>query len=84
MTFTLHPMTAAAAATVDSWASDPPYDFYNLGADPADRAAFLDPANWAHVRAIAVYERCGFERVGGKTVRTNGADHEFVRMARPA
>ena len=149
--FELVPMTPAHAAEVDGWRYDPPYDFYDLRADPEDRAAFLDPDGWEHTRAvldgpdgalvgfvqfdpkpgaaavglgmapaetgrgrgtafveagleyarerydperfelsvatfneraIAVYERCGFERVGTETVETNGGVHEFVRMAR--
>lgn len=32
-------------------------------------------------RAIAVYERVGFEGVGTRTVEANGGEHEFLDMA---
>jgi ribosomal-protein-alanine N-acetyltransferase len=149
--FEFVPMTPAHAAAVDGWHYDPPFDFYDLRADPEDRAAFLDPRGWDHTRAvlegdslvgfvqfdpkpgagavevglgmapgetgrgrgrafveagleyarerydpgtfelsvaafneraITVYERCGFERVGTETVETNGGEYVFVRMER--
>jgi ribosomal-protein-alanine N-acetyltransferase len=151
--FELVPMTPAYADEVDGWRYDPPYDFYDLRADPGDRAEFLDPDGWEHTRAvldgpdgdlvgfvqfdpkpgavevglgmaptetgrgrgrafveagldyarerydperfelavaafneraITVYERCGFERVGTDAVETNGGEYAFVRMARAA
>jgi ribosomal-protein-alanine N-acetyltransferase len=39
-------MTREFAAEIDEWRYDPPYDFYDLRADPEDRAEFLDPGNW--------------------------------------
>jgi ribosomal-protein-alanine N-acetyltransferase len=50
--FELVPMTPAFAERVDGWRYDPPYDFYDLRADPDDREAFLDPDGWAHTRAV--------------------------------
>lgn len=46
MDFTFHPMTIEAAEQIRAWRYPPPYDFYNLAADPDDLAQFLDPSNW--------------------------------------
>jgi ribosomal-protein-alanine N-acetyltransferase len=40
---TFRPMTADEAAAIDGWRYPPPYDFYDLGADPDDRNELLDP-----------------------------------------
>jgi ribosomal-protein-alanine N-acetyltransferase len=52
MRFELVPMDGAAADRIADWRYDPPYDFYDLDADPADYAEFLDSANWADTYAV--------------------------------
>ncbi|MFD1513048.1 GNAT family N-acetyltransferase [Halomarina rubra] len=146
--YTVEPMTRAVAVRIDEWRYDPPYDFYDLDADPADRAAFVDESTWPdrrfavsdadglvgfysfdpsgdtvdlglgmapdrtgegdgeafvrralavarerydpprvrlgvatfNERAMRVYERCGFERVGRTEEETNGGLYEFQWM----
>ncbi|UTF53932.1 GNAT family N-acetyltransferase [Natronosalvus rutilus] len=46
MEFNLVPVTGSAAEKIAEWRYEPPYDFYNLDADPEDYAAFMDPSNW--------------------------------------
>ncbi|MFC6992768.1 GNAT family N-acetyltransferase [Haladaptatus sp. GCM10025707] len=46
MEFSFRPLTQADANAVDSWRYEPPFDFYNLDADPADREEFLEASNW--------------------------------------
>lgn len=46
MTYTISPMTRAAATEIDEWHYEEPYSFYDLDADPEDRALFLDESNW--------------------------------------
>lgn len=46
MGFALRPLRPADAQTIDQWRYPEPYHFYNLEQDPADRAEFLDAANW--------------------------------------
>jgi ribosomal-protein-alanine N-acetyltransferase len=45
-------MDRAAGERIDGWRYDPPYDFYDLDADPADRQTFLDPTNWSDTYAV--------------------------------
>jgi ribosomal-protein-alanine N-acetyltransferase len=52
MTFHLVPMEASAAERIAEWRYDPPYDLYDLDADPGDHAEFLDPSNWADTYAV--------------------------------
>ena len=52
MAFHPVPMHAAAAERIAGWRYDPPYDVYELDADPADYAEFLDPANWSDTYAV--------------------------------
>lgn len=42
----LKPMTGEYAAAIAEWRYEPPYDFYDLDADPDDLAEFLDPESW--------------------------------------
>jgi len=44
--------TEAYADEVAAWTYPPPYDFYDLGSDPADAAAMRDPTRWNHHRAV--------------------------------
>ncbi len=146
-------MSERHARVVASWHYDPPYDFYDWAADPADLAELLDPAQREgryfavmdelgglvgffaffrceedavevglglrpdltghglglsflfsglefareryaparfrlavaafNQRAIRVYERAGFRRGESYMHRTNGGEHEFLRMERP-
>lgn len=46
MELILEPMGPAAVAAIRSWRYPPPYDFYDLDADPEDEAEFMDPTNW--------------------------------------
>jgi ribosomal-protein-alanine N-acetyltransferase len=150
MQFNLVPMDESVAERIANWHYDPPYDFYDLEADPEDYAEFMDPASWADTyavedgdgrlvgfftfspqdgaveiglgmhpnwtgrglgqkfieaglefararygaatfelavatfnkRAISVYKGFGFERVETYWQRTNGGEHEFLRMRR--
>jgi len=41
--YVIEPMTQAEAETVGRWKYPPPYDFYNVVADPADYADLIDP-----------------------------------------
>ena len=52
MRFELVPMDGWAAERIAGWRYDPPYDLYDLDADPADYAEFLDPANWSDTYAV--------------------------------
>jgi ribosomal-protein-alanine N-acetyltransferase len=56
--YRVEPMTREAATLIDDWHYDPPYDFYDLGADPEDRVAFLDESTWPN-RAFAVVDDGG-------------------------
>lgn len=40
------------AAQVEAWHYEPPYDFYDLAADPADAATTRDPTMRDHYRAV--------------------------------
>jgi ribosomal-protein-alanine N-acetyltransferase len=42
--YVIEPMTQAEAEAVGRWQYPPPYDFYDVGADPADYAELTDPA----------------------------------------
>ena len=146
-------MSQRQARAVAAWRYDPPYDFYDMVADPEDLAELLDPAQregryfavlddpgdlvgfsmFKHEgdtvevglglrpdltgrglglsfllaglefargryaparfrlavaafnqRAIRVYERAGFRRGESYMHRTNGGEHAFLRMERPA
>jgi RimJ/RimL family protein N-acetyltransferase len=46
-------MDAATAAEIAAWQYEPPYDFYDLAADPDDLRAFTDPADWDNTVAVA-------------------------------
>lgn len=49
------PMTTTVAERIDGWSYPPPYHFYDLATDQADREAFLDPASWPD-RVFAVHD----------------------------
>jgi|SRR5699024_6068594 len=57
-------MDADTAREIDSWSYPEPYDFYDLDADPADRALFLDSSTWPDryfaVRAADTADLVGF------------------------
>jgi [ribosomal protein S18]-alanine N-acetyltransferase len=151
--YRFEPMSQQQACSVAAWRYDPPYDFYDMVADPEDLAELLDPAQrdgrdfavlddpgdlvgffmFKHEgdtvevglglrpdftgrglglsfllaglefargryaparfrlavaafnqRAIRVYERTGFRQVESYMHRTNGGEHPFLRMERPA
>lgn len=46
MKFRFEPMSERHARAVAGWHYDPPYDFYDWEADPADLAELLDPVQW--------------------------------------
>jgi ribosomal-protein-alanine N-acetyltransferase len=71
--YVFSPMTAAVADTIDGWSYPPPYDFYDLAADPADREAFLDPDSWPD-RTYAVREAGGDRTLVGFVSFTPGAE----------
>lgn len=52
MEFTVREMDAHTATRIADWQYDPPYDFYDLAADPEDLAAFVDPENWDDIVAV--------------------------------
>jgi ribosomal-protein-alanine N-acetyltransferase len=57
------PMDAAAAQHIaDNWHYPPPYDFYDMTADPDDYAEFLDPSRWPihFVQALDGWDLIGF------------------------
>ncbi len=151
--YRFEPMSQRQARAVAAWRYDPPYDFYDMVADPEDLAELLDPVQRAgrdfavlgdpgglvgsfmfkhqgdtvevglglrpdrtgcgdglsfllaglefacgryaparfrlavaafNPRAIRVYERAGFRQGESYMHRTNGGEHAFVRMERPA
>ncbi len=151
--YRFEPMSQWQAHAVAGWRYDPPYDFYDMVADPDDLAELLDPVQregrdfavlgdpggllgffmFKHEgdtvevglglrpdltgrglglsfllaglelareryaparfrlavaafnqRAIRVYERAGFHRGESYVHRTNGGEHPFLRMERPA
>ena len=45
-------MDGVSADRIAGWRYDPPYDFYDLDADPDDYAEFVDPANWSDTYAV--------------------------------
>ena len=52
MAFHPVPMDGSTAERIAGWRHDPPYDFYDLDADPEDHAEFLDPSNWDDTFAV--------------------------------
>jgi ribosomal-protein-alanine N-acetyltransferase len=66
----LKPMTSDAVSAIADWRYDPPYDFYDLDADPDDLAEFLDPETW-HSR-FAAFD--GDDLVGFFTFNPSGDD----------
>ena len=151
MRYRFEPMSEQQARAVADWHYDPPYDFYDMVADPEDLADLLDPAQRAdrdfavlgdledlvgffafrregdavviglglrpdltgrglglpfllaglefargryaparfrlmvatfNRRAIRVYEQAGFCQGETFAHRTNGGEHEFLRMER--
>ncbi|MFC1525590.1 GNAT family N-acetyltransferase [Candidatus Latescibacterota bacterium] len=70
MPYRFEPMTAAAAEKIKSWRYEPPFDFYDLDANPDDLAEFMDERNWPDT-FYAVHDEWGslagffvFERKG--------------------
>lgn len=56
------PMTPEVARAIDGWRSPGQYAFYDLDADPEDRAAFLDEPTWPD-RRFAVRDADGLAGV---------------------
>ncbi len=46
MRFQGRPMQLADAEAICQWRYPPPYDFYDMAADPADFAEFMDMGRW--------------------------------------
>ena len=66
----LKPMTGEYAAAIADWRYEPPYDFYDLDADPDDLAEFLDPQSWS-----SSFAACdGSELVGFFSFASSGGD----------
>jgi RimJ/RimL family protein N-acetyltransferase len=49
---TIEEWTEGYAREVAAWHYEPPYDFYDAAADPADAAEMHDPARRPHYRAV--------------------------------
>lgn len=74
MLFDLRPMQHSDALAIADWHYDPPYAFYDMGADPDDLREFLDIAHWQDLR-YAVFDEDGsligffeFKRRGGDAI----------------
>lgn len=53
MGFVLVPMSESAANRIADWQYDPPYDFYDLKADPDDYEEFMHPPDcWQNTYAV--------------------------------
>lgn len=50
-------MNTETATRMADWQYDPPYDFYDLAADPDDLGEFIDPANWDDIVAVEDQDR---------------------------